>query len=94
MPSVQGGKKRVSDPLGLEMVVSCHMGAEKQNLGSQQEQQVLLTTELSLQPIHFSFIYLQVHWLDQTILEVYTSLFKEYPCFFSNYSILIPANIT
>jgi hypothetical protein len=43
-------KARESLELKLHMVVSCHMGTGNQPLSLPQEQQVLLTTELSPTP--------------------------------------------
>ena len=51
------GQERLFDALELEVwdIVSCHAGAGNQT-DPRQEQQVLLTTEPSLQPL-FSFLF-------------------------------------
>lgn len=54
IPTLRGGKKRVADPLELQlhMVLSLHIDTGNQsNLGDLQEQ-VLLTTKTRLQPEH------------------------------------------
>jgi hypothetical protein len=51
MPSGHGDQKRELDPLRLKLqrVLRCHVSAENQTLGPLQKQQMLLTTEPTLQ---------------------------------------------
>lgn len=53
----RGGQKSELDPLELELqlVVHYQYGNQKANLSSIQEQQVLLVTEPSVQPLRYIF---------------------------------------
>ena len=52
---VEVRRARGTIPQGLEMVVICHEGAGHWTLVPLQEQTVLLSTELRLQPLIFPF---------------------------------------
>lgn len=54
MPGAHRGQKKGSDPpkLELQMIVGHHVGSRNWTLGPLEEQ-VLLTSELSIQPLHF-----------------------------------------